>query len=72
MCNRDDLHFVKPSKPVLHHAKKVYTVASPEFGELEGHILVIVKALYGLCGSGHAYWQKFASSLRKFGFFPCK
>jgi hypothetical protein len=53
-------------------SEKVYTVAGPEFGELEGHILVIVKALYGLRGSGRAYWQKFASSLRKLGFFPCK
>jgi hypothetical protein len=53
-------------------SEKVYTIAGPEFGELEGHILVIVKALYGLRGSGRAYWQKFASSLRALGFFPCK
>jgi hypothetical protein len=28
--------------------EKVYIVAGPEFGELEGHILIIRKALYGL------------------------
>ena len=30
----------------------VYIIAGPEFGELEGHILVIFKALYGLRLSG--------------------
>jgi hypothetical protein len=34
-------------------AKKVYIVAGPEFGEREGHILIIRKALYGLQSSGH-------------------
>ena len=28
--------------------KQVYVIAGPEFGELEGHALVITKALYGL------------------------
>jgi hypothetical protein len=30
----------------------LFIVASPEFGDLEGHVLVIYKALYGLCSSG--------------------
>ena len=29
-------------------AKKVYIVAGPEFGDCEGHTLIIFKALYGL------------------------
>ncbi len=29
-----------------------YIIAGPEFGQLEGHSLIIVKALYGLCTSG--------------------
>jgi hypothetical protein len=29
-------------------AKKVYIIAGPKFCELEGHALVISKALYGL------------------------
>ena len=32
--------------------EKLYIVAGPEFEELEGHILVIYKALYGLKSSG--------------------
>jgi Reverse transcriptase (RNA-dependent DNA polymerase) len=32
--------------------EKVYIKAGPEFGEREGHILVISKALYGLHSSG--------------------
>ena len=32
--------------------ERVYIVAGPEFGELEGHMLVIYKALYGLRSSG--------------------
>ena len=32
--------------------EKLYIVPGPEFQELQGHILVIHKALYGLIGSG--------------------
>jgi hypothetical protein len=32
--------------------EKVFIVAGPEFGELKGHTLIIVKALYGLRTSG--------------------
>ena len=32
--------------------EKIYIVAGPEFEELQGHILVIHKALYGLKSSG--------------------
>jgi hypothetical protein len=27
-------------------------IAGPEFGDLEGHMLIIYKGLYGLCSSG--------------------
>jgi hypothetical protein len=30
----------------------LFIIASPEFGDLEGHMLVIYKALYGLRSSG--------------------
>jgi hypothetical protein len=33
-------------------SEKVYIIAGPEFGQLEGHILIISKALYGLRTSG--------------------
>jgi hypothetical protein len=32
--------------------ERLYIIAGAKFGELEGHTLVIVKALYGLCSSG--------------------
>jgi hypothetical protein len=28
--------------------EKVYVIAESEFGDLEGHVLIIIKALYGL------------------------
>jgi hypothetical protein len=53
-------------------SKKVYIEAGPEFGDQEGHILIIWKALYGLHTSGAHWHDKFADCLREMGFFPCK
>ena len=53
-------------------SEKVYIIAGPEFGELEGHILVISRALYGLRSSGARWHDKFADCLRDLGFHPCK
>ena len=36
-------------------SEKVCIRAGPEFGELEGHLLIIYKALYGLKTSGKAF-----------------
>jgi len=44
--------------------EKVYFVAGPEFGERAGHILVIVKALYGLRTSGLRFHERLADALR--------
>jgi hypothetical protein len=52
--------------------EKVYIVAGPEFGELEGHALVIFKALYGLRTSGLRWHERFADCLRDMGFEPSK
>jgi hypothetical protein len=49
-----------------------YIIAGPEFGQLEGHYLIIVKALYGLCTSGLHWRERFADCLRNEGFSPCK
>ena len=38
--------------------EKQYIVAGPEFEELQGHILVIHKALYGLKSSGLRWSQR--------------
>jgi hypothetical protein len=52
--------------------EKVYVIAGPEFGDLEGHILLIHKALYGLRTSGARWHEHFADTLRNLGFTPCK
>ena len=51
--------------------EKLYVKAGPEFGELEGHILIIQKALYGLKTSGKRWHELFVNVLRDIGFFPC-
>jgi hypothetical protein len=50
--------------------EKVCFTAGPEFGELEGHTMIIVKALYGLRTSGARFHQKFADTMRSLGFTP--
>ena len=52
--------------------EKVYIVAGPEFGDREGHTLLIVKALYGLKSSGLRWHERFADVLRSIGFFPSR
>jgi hypothetical protein len=41
----------------------LFIVASPEFGDLEGHMLVIYKALYGLHSSGLRWHERFSACL---------
>ena len=53
-------------------SEKFYIIAGPEFGELEGHILVVSKALYGLQSSGARWHDKFADTMRELNFFACK
>jgi Reverse transcriptase (RNA-dependent DNA polymerase) len=53
-------------------SEQVYIIAGPEFGELEGHILVVVRALYGLRSSGARWHDRFADCLRDMGFSACK
>jgi len=52
--------------------EKVYIIAGPEFGTLQGHTLIIVKALYGLRSSGLRWHEKFADCLTDLGFQPSK
>lgn len=52
--------------------EKVYVVAGPEFGELQGCLLIIDKALYGLRSSGARFHEKLADTLYDLGFFPSK
>jgi len=52
--------------------EKVFIIAGPEFGKLEGHTLIIVKALYGLRTSGLRWHERLADCLRDMGFQLCK
>ena len=52
--------------------EKVCITAGPEFGELEGHTLLVHKALYGLRTSGARWHDKLADCLRDMGFTPSR
>ena len=52
--------------------EKLFVKAGPEFGDQEGHILLVEKALYGLQTSGVWWHERLADCLRRMGFFPCK
>jgi Reverse transcriptase (RNA-dependent DNA polymerase) len=52
--------------------EKVCFLAGPEFGPLEGHLLVIVCALYGLRTSGARWHDRYADVMRIMDFYPCK
>ena len=52
--------------------EKLYILPGPELEELEGHILVIYKALYGLKHSGLRQSQKIHDIMLDMVFLPCK
>ena len=51
--------------------EKLYIVAGPEFEELQGHILVIHKALYRLKNSGSRWSQRIHDIMLQLSFGPC-
>lgn len=53
-------------------SERVYIEAGPEFGDLEGHVLVISRALYGLRSSSSRWADRMADVLRDLGFQSCK
>jgi hypothetical protein len=53
-------------------AEELFIVAGPEFSELEGHMLIISKELYGLRTSRLRWHEHFSQCLREMGFEPCK
>ncbi len=52
--------------------EKVYVIAGPEFEHLQGHVLVVYKALYGLRSSGVRWYERFSKVMTAAGFTPCK
>ena len=51
--------------------EKTNIVPGPEFKELQGHILVIHKALYGSKSSGFRWSQRIHDIMLQPGFKPC-
>ncbi len=52
--------------------EKVYIIAGPEFGELEGQVLIINKALYGLRESSARWAEAISATLIRMGFHVTK
>ena len=52
--------------------EKLYIVAGPKFQELEGYILIFLKALYGLKSSGKRWAEVLLSILRDITVLPSK
>ena len=52
--------------------EKLYIVAGPEFQELQGYILIFLKALYGLKPSGKRWAEVIHGILRDMKFLPSK
>jgi hypothetical protein len=51
--------------------EEVYAVDGPEFGDCKDSIAIIIKALYGLQSSSHAFQAHFANFLcQAIGIFP--
>ena len=50
--------------------EKVVFIADASFGPLEGHTLIIDKAIYGLRSSGARYHERFAETMYGLGFTP--
>jgi len=49
--------------------EKLCIIAEPEFGELEGHTLVMFKVCHGARTSGNCFAEKLAHDLRNMGSF---
>jgi len=49
--------------------EKLCIIVGPEFGELEGHTLVMFKVCCGARTSGNRFADKLAGDLRDMGFF---
>ena len=52
--------------------EKLYIVGGPEFEELQGHVLVMYKALYGTRSGGACWHDEFFDILHHMGFKPSR
>ena len=53
-------------------SERNYIIAGPEFGDREGCVMIVYKALYGQRASGVCWHSRFAAVLKEEGYFPCK
>jgi Reverse transcriptase (RNA-dependent DNA polymerase) len=72
--NELDIMVVDVSSAYLeaYSQEKVCFIAGPEFGPLEGHLLVIVCALYRLRTSGAQWHDRYANGMCIMDFYPSK
>ena len=52
--------------------EKLCIIAGPEFKELQGHLLIMVKALYGTCSGGARWHDRLFDILQELKFKPSK
>ena len=52
--------------------EKIYTIAGPEFGERQGCMVIIKKALYGLATSARQWNIRLGDTIRELGFVPTR
>ena len=52
--------------------EKIYSVAGPEFGDREGSVVLIKKALYGLATSARRWSITLGDEIRTMGFHSCR
>ena len=52
--------------------EKIYSIAGPEFGEKEGSIVIVKKALYGLATSARRWSLTLGDAIKDMGFKPTR
>ena len=52
--------------------EKLCIIAGPEFKELQGHLLIMIKALYGTCSGGARWHDRLFDILQELKFKPSK
>ena len=55
-----------------HTDEKLHIIAGPEFKELQGHLLIMIKALYGTCSGGARWHDRLFDILQELKFKPSK
>ena len=67
--HRKCLPRIQDQGQALHHCRPL---AGPEFGDLQGHLLVMKKGLYGTRSAGARWHDQLFDTLSEIGFVPLK